>query len=293
MPTNSHLTLVGPRHGDLFSDPAAGAIWAALLTLDVALQHEFLARLQERLAVPALAGGTHKVRIARLVAATREADGMLLAQASGDPAFDPTAPPALTEDAYEQLRKRHREFGWPPASTMRSWVQGGWNDVLRRAMLKTVDGGDAVFMVSNTDYTWEEVAAAVCGFRDYLTEQGHPTRPGSASTTSSTGRNSLMSSRAREDVRAPNPRSITTAGSSQSRQPRSRESHTQRSRRQGKRKRRSRRQRNRSRARSRRGRRGRRKRVRRTVATQGCPQRPLASGVRVRIRDGGAQGRAR
>jgi len=174
MPTNSHLTLIGPRHGELFSDSAAGAIWAALLTLDVALQHEFLARLQERLAVPVLAGGTHKVRIARLVAATREADGMLLAQASADPVFDPTAPPALTEDAYEKLRKRHREFGWPPASTMRSWVQGGWNDVLSRAMVKTVDGGDAVFMVSNTDYSWEEVAAAVCGFRDYLTEQGHP-----------------------------------------------------------------------------------------------------------------------
>jgi hypothetical protein len=174
MPTNPHLTLVGPRHGQLFSDATAAAIWAALLTLDVALQHEFLAHLRDKLSVPGLAGGTHKIRIARLVAATCEAEGLLVAQASANPGFDPTSPPALTEDAYEALRKVHREFGWPPASTMRTWVAGGWNDVLRRALLTTVDGGDAVFMVSNTDYTWEEVASAVCGFRDHLTAQGHP-----------------------------------------------------------------------------------------------------------------------
>jgi len=174
MSNSSHLKLVGPRPGELFSDPTVTAIWAALLTLDVALQHEFLARLRDRLAVPGLAGGTHAVRIARLVAATREAEGMLLAAASAAADFDPTAPPSLTEDAYEALRKVHREFGWPPASTMRSWVQGGWNDVLQRALLTTVDGGDAVFTTSCLRFSWDEVADAVRAFCAYRVDQGHP-----------------------------------------------------------------------------------------------------------------------
>jgi hypothetical protein len=174
MSNPSHLKLVGPRPGELFSDPTVTAIWAALLTLDVALQHEFLARLRDRLAVPGLAGGTHAVRIARLVAATREAEGMLLAAASAAPDFDPTAPSPLTEDAYEALRKVHREFGWPPASTMRSWVQGGWNNVLQRALLSSVDGGDAVFTTSCLRFCWDEVSDAVRAFLAYRVDQGHP-----------------------------------------------------------------------------------------------------------------------
>lgn len=173
-PAPPSLRLVGPRPRELFSDPTAGALWAALLTLDVGLQHEFLARLREKLAVPVLEGGTHQVRISRLVAAVREAEDMLLAQASGQPGFDPTRPPALTEDAYEGLRRTHPECGWPPASSARSWVQGGWNDVLRRAMVKTVDGGDALFVTCGGDYAWEEVAGAVSAFREHLLAKGHP-----------------------------------------------------------------------------------------------------------------------
>ncbi len=66
MSQNQSLKLVGPRPGELFADQAANALWAAVLTLDVALQHELLARLREKLAVPVLEGGTHEGRIAGL-----------------------------------------------------------------------------------------------------------------------------------------------------------------------------------------------------------------------------------
>ena len=172
--TDPTTPLPEPPERELFSDPAAAVVWAGLMVLDVALQHEFLACLRDRLAVPGLVGGTHAVRIQRLVAAVREAEGLLVAAAGADPGFDPTNPPALTEDAYTDIRKDHPEYGWPPASSMRNWVQGGWNDVLRRAGVKPVEGGDALFVSSSAEYTWEEVAAAFVAFRDELVQKGHP-----------------------------------------------------------------------------------------------------------------------
>lgn len=173
-PAQPFLKVVGPRPGELFADPAVSAVWAALLTLDVSLQHEFLARLRERLAVPEASGGSHVVRVARLVSAVREAHGLLLAQASADPGFDPTNPPALTEDAYNALRAGRRADGWPAASNLRRWVQGGWNDVLRRAMLSTVPDGDATLTVTLGDFTWPEVSGALLAFRDGRAGSGHP-----------------------------------------------------------------------------------------------------------------------
>jgi hypothetical protein len=173
MTNQPHLRLAGRRQGELFSDPTANAIWAGFLTLDVATQHDFLDRLRERLAVPEGQGGTHAIRVSRLVAAIREADGLLAAQASAEPGFDPTQPPALTEDAFEALRKNNKHFRWPAASSLRAWVHGGWNDVLARAGVKEVDGGDALFVVSGGRYQWEEMSRALRDYRDYLIERGH------------------------------------------------------------------------------------------------------------------------
>lgn len=159
----------------LFANQAAQAIWNAMLTVDVAIQHEFLARLRERLAVPALHGGADEVRTSRLVAAVREAEDILVSEASEQEAFDPANPPRLDEDAFARLRAGRRDLGWPAPSSLRRWVNGSWNDVRRRALLAPLEGGDAILVASNVSYTWDDIAGAIVAYRDELVERGHPT----------------------------------------------------------------------------------------------------------------------
>ena len=125
----SYYTPAGrvPR-GELFADPSARAVWAALCALDPASQHDVLAELQERLGAPALASSD--VRMRRAIAALREAAEMLGRSPSvGD---------------YRRLQAERRELDWPPDGSLRKWLGGSWNDCLARAHLEAVEDGDVL-----------------------------------------------------------------------------------------------------------------------------------------------------
>ena len=59
--------------GELFVDPGARAVWAAIIHMEEAIQHQLLAALRDRLSVPEARVNPDQARVARAVAALREA----------------------------------------------------------------------------------------------------------------------------------------------------------------------------------------------------------------------------
>jgi hypothetical protein len=134
-----------PVRGELFADPGAKAVWAAILALPAAMQHEVLAELQQRLGVAAASGSD--ARIARAIAALREAEQLL------------GHSPSVNE--YRRLHESRRELGWPPDGSIRRWLGGSWNDCLRQAMLSTVPDGDAIVIPLGPKFERAEIIEAV------------------------------------------------------------------------------------------------------------------------------------
>lgn len=88
-----------------FEDPAAKAVWAAICTLPEGAQHQVAEYLVERLALVEQRGNAQEVRVARGVAALREAAQILGA--------------SPTVGQYRELRERHPERRWPPDGSIR------------------------------------------------------------------------------------------------------------------------------------------------------------------------------
>jgi hypothetical protein len=125
----------------VFSDPAAEVVWAGVMALDVALQHEVLRELASTIAIAPsdrLTSVSKKIRAA--VAALHEAHDLL------------GRSPSVRD--YSQLREQLPELDFPPESNIRSWLGGGWNDCLRRCLLPTVADGD--FAHPTLDHSFEE-----------------------------------------------------------------------------------------------------------------------------------------
>jgi hypothetical protein len=148
-----------PPRGELFADPGAKVVWAAILALDVGMQHAVYQQLASELAVSEDQASKHGRRLARAVGALREAAELLTAQ-NADLASSQDAP-ALGVEAYRRLRRRHPEAGWPPDSSIRRWLGGSWNDALRRAQLEPLPEGDALVREIGSRLTRAECLAAL------------------------------------------------------------------------------------------------------------------------------------
>jgi len=155
-----------------FADPTAKAMWAALMTLEEGVQHQFLRELRGRLAMPEVREGAQATRIARSVSALWEAAELLAVEREESAAADEAVADekaSVSEREFARLRGEHPEFGWPAESCVRKWLGGGsWNDALRRARLDAVEDGDGFAVVKGSAFDWDEVAEAVRTCRDAL-----------------------------------------------------------------------------------------------------------------------------
>jgi hypothetical protein len=133
------------RDEQLFPDPAARVVWAGICALDEASQHDVLRELCERLAFPNERGpmNTREVRVARAIAALREA-----AEELG------------RSPSYRHLR-RTAHPDWPPDGSIRDWLSGGWNEVLKQAHLEAVPDDAPVVVEGQHAYTKDEIIAAL------------------------------------------------------------------------------------------------------------------------------------
>src|SRR4051794_18505660 len=134
-----------PPRRELFTQPSARAVWAAICALDISLQWDVLRELQTRLAAPDL---LPDARVARCVLALKEAADVL----GHSPA----------EGEYEELRTTdHRQAGWPSAHAVRRGLAGTWNECLRRAALDAVADGDVIVIELGATFTREEAIEAL------------------------------------------------------------------------------------------------------------------------------------
>jgi hypothetical protein len=145
-----------PR-GELFADPSAHLVWAAICTLEEAAQHEVLRALRERLALADDRDTPQAVRVARGVAALREASELL----------EPDE--QLSVDVFKRVREDNPDRRWPPESSIRRWLGGSWNDALRRAGLDAVAHGDVTTYRLGSAISRQEAITAV---KDCAQERG-------------------------------------------------------------------------------------------------------------------------
>lgn len=135
-----------PR-GQLFSDPAAAAVWAGICALDEGAQHEVLAELRERLGDAEERDGPLARKVARGVGALRAA------------ARELGRSPSVR--AYRDLRNERPDLDLPPDSSVRNWLGGDWNAALERSKLERVPDSDAKVAPLGPKMTREELLDAV------------------------------------------------------------------------------------------------------------------------------------
>lgn len=136
-----------PPRGERFTDASARAVWAAVVALPAALQHQILEALRNLLAC--LDGTTtHITRVRHAVVCLREAHDLL------------GHSPSIKE--YRELHAaRGKELGWPPDGNIRTWIGGSWNDCLKEARLEAVADGDVVVAQLGPAFTAEEITTAL------------------------------------------------------------------------------------------------------------------------------------
>jgi hypothetical protein len=142
----------------VFSDPAAEVVWAGVMALDVALQHEVLRELASTIAVAPsdrLTSVSKKIRSA--VAALHEAHDLL------------GRSPSVRD--YIHLREQLPELDFPPESNIRSWLGGGWNDCLRRCLLPTVADGDFAHPTLEQSFEEHELTTLVIACAEDLNKR--------------------------------------------------------------------------------------------------------------------------
>lgn len=131
----------------LFPDASARVVWAAIVALPAALQHQILVALRNLLAC--LEGtGTGETRLRHAVKCLCEARDLL------------GHSPSVGE--YRNLHaSRGRELQWASDSNIRSWVGGSWNDCLREARLAPVPDGDFLVASLGSAFTADEIVEAL------------------------------------------------------------------------------------------------------------------------------------
>lgn len=143
-----------PRRG-LFKDPAAVPVWAGILALDEATQHEVLKELRVRLvAFDTREGGIDKRR-AKAIAALRHAAARLGGRS-----------PTITE--YRRLLEENPGLDWPSDGAIRRALgagtkggSGDWNTALDQANLEAVPDTVAAQPALGPRFTEEELIAAL------------------------------------------------------------------------------------------------------------------------------------
>ena len=148
-----------PGRGERFGSDAARMMFTAALELTEADLHELVQELAAYLAVPEVRASPHKSRVARAVAALREAEALKREQGDGSP---------LSVETYRRLRTQHPDHGWPPDGSIRRWLGGSWNDALGRARLEAAPDGDALVRQFGQRFVWEEAGAAICAAAEDL-----------------------------------------------------------------------------------------------------------------------------
>jgi HNH endonuclease len=129
-------------------------VWAGICALSEASQHDVWKELGARLAFPAeREGGPHAIKVAKAVAALREASNFL------------GRSPSVSE--YRHL-KREGDHDWPPDGSVRRWLGGSWNDALSRAHLDAVPEDLELIVEGAHAYTREEAIAAMKACQDEL-----------------------------------------------------------------------------------------------------------------------------
>jgi hypothetical protein len=139
--------LPSPRRLRRFSDPAADVVWAGVMALDVALQHEVLRELATLIAFTEPGTKTPQQKVRAAVAALHEAFSVF--------GRSPSA------RDYEGLRDNLPELQLPPGSNIRKWLAGGWNDCLKRCLLPTVSDGDFANLPLDAEFSNSELVELV------------------------------------------------------------------------------------------------------------------------------------
>lgn len=150
---DDEITPVGPR-GELFTSKAPAILFHGFLALDRTDQHAFRDAVERELTARQPRDSASR-RVAEATRALREAATLL------------DESPSIKR--FEDLRKLHPEWRWPPASTVRRWLGvGSWNDALRRASLPTVIPGDALEAELGPAFTADEALVALRDCADEL-----------------------------------------------------------------------------------------------------------------------------
>jgi Homing endonuclease associated repeat len=137
---------VGPR-GELFSSQGVAVVFGGFLVLDRTDQHVFFDAVLRELTARQ-PRDTFPRKEAEAIRALREAAALI-----GEP-------PSIRR--FEALRKRHPEWRWPPAGTIRRWLGvGSWNEALRRAHLPSPVPGDALESLLGPAFTADEARLAL------------------------------------------------------------------------------------------------------------------------------------
>ena len=135
-----------PGRGEIFTSPAAKAVWAAILALPHGEQHLVLSELRARLAC--VEGvDSHETRVRFAIACLRDAAGIL------------GRSPSVAD--YRELRALRPERRWPADGSLRTWLGGSWNDCLRAARLDTVPDGDVLVAQLGPAFSEQEVCEAL------------------------------------------------------------------------------------------------------------------------------------
>ena len=143
----SEFTPALPPRGERFTDKTAAVVWAAIIALPAALQHQILAALRDLLAC--LEGTTtHATRVRHAICCLREAHDILGRSPS-------------SHDYKLLLAERGKGLGWPAESNIRTWLGGSWNNALRQAALEAVADGDVVVVKNGPALTVAEITSAL------------------------------------------------------------------------------------------------------------------------------------
>jgi hypothetical protein len=141
-----------PTRG-LFKDPAAVPVWAGILTLDEATQHEVPAELRVRLVSFDERQGDLNKRRAKAIAALRQAASRLGGKS-----------PTITE--YRRLHAENPGLDWPTDGSVRRALGAGqtdesWNTALEQAHLDAVSEPMAAEPALGPEMTDEELITAL------------------------------------------------------------------------------------------------------------------------------------
>jgi hypothetical protein len=144
--TDIHGPMPLPGRGEIFTSPAARAVWAAIVTLPDGEQHLVLSELRDRLAC-VTGVDSHETRVRFGISCLRDAAAIL------------GRSPSVAD--YRELRALHPERRWPADGSLRTWLGGSWNDCLRAARLDTVPDGDVLVAQLGPAFSEQEVCEAL------------------------------------------------------------------------------------------------------------------------------------